>query len=430
MEQDNEIHTFPELKLPEEPVEHVPIPSFDQQKVPAAYEPQHTHRPELSAASITPSVSPSTKIIESKQEPKQLKRRHRHKHTRRRSKENRTEVTEPKDTATNGLGLIGVKAATSHRCQQTDLDRKHGHTGSRERRSSQRLGKSGSNKLTTPPTTNTDSPSQANNLKQKTRTPEIQESNQSTALKTTRLTGTEGLREGRAKRLSPSSIQLSHVATLPKTTRNSETQTTPKQRFDVEAQQQRQLNVVVTSSQDKYALKYSWNHLQMALCRSTHAGRLTMFTLWLCFLLFTMLIDSLKIEKTILLTQSTYDIVQAFDAGFVSNLDEAKFGWIVVLIVVIFAFLFFKEFLLSRVPCMTMTACVLILIMYSLIIIMSIIKQVSSSGETRPNFILVNVFTIAWLIWILHETYQLCATVVGMDDPERYPPSTIVNLGR
>lgn len=163
----------------------------------------------------------------------------------------------------------------------------------------------------------------------------------------------------------------------------------------------------------------------MDLLRIRHAGRLTMFAFWLTFLLFSVVIDYMKFQKSVVLTQATYNIVHAFDVGLISNIDAGKFGWIIATLIIIVILFLFRETLLSKQPTTAIIACIFIMLIFSHIIVMLILEQIWKRRGMKPNFILVGVYTIVWLLWSLHETYQLISILYAMDDGA-FPLSAVV----
>lgn len=166
----------------------------------------------------------------------------------------------------------------------------------------------------------------------------------------------------------------------------------------------------------------SWSQLNIILNHAKHSGQLTSFAFWLCFLVFTMLVDYMKNENSGIFAPTTYDIVAPYDLGIGSNIKSGKVGWPIALCFLLAITVAFTYGLWSRNLWFLLSSIGILLSLELVWLFVAIFgngsKESASKTEWHTNLVFVIVFSISWIFWHLFESFFLYYYVKKINDDD------------
>lgn len=193
---------------------------------------------------------------------------------------------------------------------------------------------------------------------------------------------------------------------------------------------------------DKYALKYSLDQLNLTLRRQMSVGQLTGSTGCILFLIVSIMVDYLNFDF-LLLRQSTYKIVTAYDFGLVANLRAGEVGWPILLVICLVLIFIIKELLQSK-SFMTVAITLFLLFCFEASIVLISISKTKfypKANETLPaetktkaldgtNLLIVGFLCVIYMIGLAVEILILTRLIRRMQNHEEYPKEATLIKGK
>lgn len=161
---------------------------------------------------------------------------------------------------------------------------------------------------------------------------------------------------------------------------------------------------------DNYASKYSADQLNSLLQLSKYTGQSGALAYWLIFIIVAIFVDYLRYDFY-LFRASTYEIVSPVDAGFISSPKSGKFGWIILVTILLFIYFLLLEGFTSRSLLYVLLSSMILFSAEIIIIIISLTRMTSReppfkinevetiAGFGRINLALIGLVCICWLIY-------------------------------